>query len=472
LTDFQLISREDYFIIESKRWHPVTINLYKNISEWEFLSCLWHGGTYNQGYGLLSFDQLIQDIGFGLVNINKQRKESKNIGRLHDAHIQKALKVTREIKKTVLHELNRLLPNANQKAMQVQRAVYKATKGDSRLAMEHFVYPWDPQLIQDIIQYRAAAVVCHEFIPLFLQAKGYDFLKTNNWDSLNTNQREQLIDYSANNNLPMRFITSNEDVHALQANKWKNFYAPFGENYDELDETLVNLPEGISSILLTYLPNWHLSRPFSNQLELELLLQYAKHHTNIPNGFLLENGKFGHYLHFPNYSTDEKDRRERIGNILEQATAPEIEEAIFLLGNHMNGKFPDYQPVGTKGLVDLILAYPDVSCGKIVDLVNKAILWTDQERSQTSHNSAGGINIQRPNSNQIPAMWIKGIHNPKIETNPLSIFMGYLRKDLRNLIVRGEYYSVFHDWVGEQKLSISNWEGEDDNCPWNDEKSS
>jgi hypothetical protein len=472
MTDFQLISRKDYFIIESKRWHPVTITLCKDTSEWEFLSCLWHGGTYNQGYGLFSFDQLIQDIGYGLVNINKQRRESKNIGRLRDAHIQKALKVSHEVKKTVLSELNRLLPNANQKAIQVQRAVYKATKGDSRLAMEHFAQPWDLQLIQDVIQYRSAAVVCHEFLPLFLQAKGYDFLQTNNWDSLNTNQRQQLIECSANNNLPMRFITSNEDVHALQANKWRNLYAPFGENYDELDETLVNLPEGISSSLLTYLPNWHLSRPYSNQLELELLLQFAKHHTNIPNGFLLENGKFGYYLHFPTYSTDEMDRRVRIGNIIEQATAPEIEEAISTLGNHMNRKFPDYQPAGTKELVDLILAYPDVSRDKIVDLVNKAILWVDQERTQTSNLSAGGIDLQKLDSNQIPAIRINGIHNPRIENNPLSIFMGYLRNDLWNLAIRGEYYSVLHDWVGEQELIISNWEGEDDNCPWNDDKSS
>jgi hypothetical protein len=467
---FQLTQTPNGFTIKSRSWNPIQVSLIP--THWLLQCQLWHGGTYQQPYGLFAFDLLIKDIGYGLVNTSKKQSGNGMAGGKCASHHRQASQASKEISETVIAECNRLLPNADPQTSTVQCAIQKSTSNECLLAMENAYLNQAPGLIQDVLHHPAAAIACQLFVPLALQSKGFAFLRSVSWDRLTPEQRSQNLLKSLNSNLPLCLSLKSRDVIELLENGWRNLFAPFDEMYAELETTLAALPQGIPVDLLSYLPTWRLCRPYFEKLELELVLQYAKSHTNIPNGFVLRNGEYGHYLHFPKQTSEEMERIDRLTNIIEQTTVHEIEEALSILSAFEDERQEDHSPIGTEKLVQFILDYPDPFQGTLVELVSAAIRWRKQVGSKYWIGRLNEDILSGPTPTMFCHTCDSDNHEVEMEmdmeTDSLSILMGVLHPDLEKLSIRGENYQHFLDSAGDQSIVIQNESGLDNESPWND----
>jgi hypothetical protein len=185
------------------------------------------------------------------------------------------INTAKSINKRVHVQWERMLTLADPTALRVQRAIFAASLSCAPLAIEDELYT-DPWFIEDIVNYRAAAIST-----VFLTRLIH----------YHTDKRVFQIDNGINAAdcmHPFNDIGTPPYDNGLEyLHHWQGLYSYNGRAYRSLNRTLMNLPGGIPMHLLWRLGFIELPRPITNRLELSLVLVYLRYEIRNPNWQLI-----------------------------------------------------------------------------------------------------------------------------------------------------------------------------------------
>jgi hypothetical protein len=213
-----------------------------------------------------------------------------------------------------------LLTSVPDPVRSIAKAVFVATGDALSFGCETWpeLYQY-PHLVQDIVQYRAAASLCRLPLPLLLRTgllsngsllsplkesqgrlaalyqwyisvceQHWPFWKRDGFLTIEGEYAQFDRDWSSPHLLNQTYLdllSQGEARHLLLdtlTSDWKACYSSTGVAYRSLNRTLMNLPGGMPVALLSYLPTLHLSRPVTQRVELLTLLLFA-HVSGLPD---------------------------------------------------------------------------------------------------------------------------------------------------------------------------------------------
>ena len=250
---------------------------------------------------------------------------------------------SRSIYKRVHAQWQRLLTMADPLAIQVQRAIFAATRNTAILAIEDEMYQnyW---LINDIQNYRAAALATVK-IESILWYRNRTLREAQVYRFKYEFYSQKSLDRSwcALSTRPPLMIDRTYQLGFLQ--EWRNLFSFNGRAYHSLNRTLMNLPGGIPIYFLPSLADIELPRPITNRLELSLVLATL-------NNRIIEN--------LP---------------IILYAQADQEKYTMELLAAHLNRELSHRRWHDIRLLAMYLSDYPEKHTGNIVGLIKKSIDW-------------------------------------------------------------------------------------------------
>jgi hypothetical protein len=215
--------------------------------------------------------------------------------------------------------------------LDVQRAVFAATRGVSRVLLDDRLYR-DPWLVHDITHYRAAAIAVkfvEEMVKARIAKNFDDFI-----EYLDAVEKERI-----------------DSIEHLQ--NWRGLFSPTGEEYHSLNRTLMNLPGGVPASMVADMARVELPRPITSRIELDFVLAFT--HTR------RQDSNFPIAIH---------------------ATKDQIIEGIKRVNRYTHNEF------STRRAHDILLYarflndYPERHTGNLVGLTDRAIWWHRTQRER------------------------------------------------------------------------------------------
>jgi hypothetical protein len=223
--------------------------------------------------------------------------------------------------------------NQNPTVKSLQTLIHDASDDDTNIEIHPLVIE-KPSLIADLCQYRAAAIAFRYINELSTMKNRNTWVEQ--WRAqypdtpfYNDQLRDRMDEgYSGE-------VDQRSEAAILLMENWRDLFAYNGISYDELNETVNHLPEGMTSELLCFLPQWRLSRTITDRLELSTILNFARRHPTDFNGDILkrdQNG--GHFVSKANLPKWFEEVYEEIGHVIEQASAQKIRQAIAIMSEY------------------------------------------------------------------------------------------------------------------------------------------
>jgi hypothetical protein len=223
--------------------------------------------------------------------------------------------------------------NQNPTIQSLQTLIHDAA-GDVTNIEIHPLVIEKPSIIADLHQFRAAAIAFRYIEELSAMKNRNTWVEQ--WRAQNPDTpfyNDQLHDrmdegYSGE-------VDQGSESAILLMENWRNLYAYNGISYDELNETLDHLPEGMTSELLCFLPQWRLSRTITDRLELSTILNFARRHPTDFNGDILRRDQnSGHFVSKANLTKWFEEVYKQIGHVIENASAQKIRQAIAIMSEY------------------------------------------------------------------------------------------------------------------------------------------
>ena len=362
--------------------------------------------SYTYTYGLVAFRSLLHGIASRLMESwNPPLDGGQGWGGIYEWALGRT---SAAIGRRVYAEWKRLLATVPQDAVKVSRAVFAATfdgLSDSLgcESWEELYAGKYARLVGDILNYRAAALACHNAPQLIANVA----------ESLRI-RREMLhptppfpgpaelrFGAARDPRWSSPFGEGEEDSERQQArarrlildllaDDWKALFAPGAVSYRSLNQTLMRLPGGVPFRLCSSFPFAELTRPMTDRVELVTLLLFCEQMARY--SYPLQDGEFEHRpppAHWA-YKTFAKATRENILRALKRLSAHERQPSL---------QTPTASNLNTlvRFLILYCAAYPEGShTGTIVGLTERAIEQWNQDFRQRLADALDAIDRHAP----------------------------------------------------------------------------
>lgn len=300
---------------------------------------------YTYTYGLVSFRSLLNGIAGRLMETwNPPQGRTSTWGGIYAWAISRT---SAAIGSRVYTQWRRLLATVPEDVLRVSRAVFAATfdSASGSLGCESWEELYSPkyeQLVADILNYRAAALACHNADSLIGNVA--ESLKIRReaihptppfpgpaelrFGAVREPQGWYALDGMGGCHTERKQARTRQLVLDLLAEDWKALFAPQAAAYRSLNRTLMHLPGGLPSRLCNSFPFADLSRPMTDRVELLLVLlfceQMARYSYPLQNGGYEQRPPSAHRA----YRIFAKARREGILRALARLAAHQRQPAL------------------------------------------------------------------------------------------------------------------------------------------------
>ncbi len=299
------------------------------------------GNWHTQQFGLLQYPNLLAEVAKGLMLFWKPPEGRRPWSGLNEwARGQTRWSIGKR-----LHDYYKRCRGEVPMALALQRALYAATLSTPELALADELYQ-QKFIVQDVIQYRAAAVALAT-LDLFR------FLE---------HQRGQEKDLSS-------ALKVDEALEMMD--NWRGLYSPTGESYRSLDRTLMNLPAQVPPRLVLYLSEIYLQRPVLSRSELIVLTLYLQR-------------------------CPDRELPRLNEKVFENASKERIARAMQLVAEHTRVPLSFRRTRHLRFLVDFVMDYPEEHQGNIVGLAQKSIRWHRQEQQRVLEKTLNKLGDNTP----------------------------------------------------------------------------
>jgi hypothetical protein len=340
---YQFSEGPDFFEISGRDRPKVRVELHR--------TCLRAGrvGEYLGRGGFYCYRALVKFLAEGLLRTWQPPADRPvPMWPIKDWVIDRAAKA---IGKRVHVQWKRLLAKADPEILAVHRAIFAATLGWAKLALDEELYK-HPFLVRDIINYRAAAVAVSDADELMSS----DFRER----LLNSSPEAEALRRKADE-LGLKLSPcigagrTRETEPLDDLHNWQALFSSTGQPYRSLSKTLMSLPP-ISHRAVCWLNEVKLDRPVTDGLELlALILSATKRICQTPR-----------HVH-----------------IFQHATSGEIREAIRRVAAHTHNNLSPRRMIDLGFVVRFLNDFPDSHNGRLLGLTHKAIRWhRDKQRGE------------------------------------------------------------------------------------------
>ena len=238
-----------------------------------------------------------------------------------------------------IHEQwRRLTPKADAEILAVQKAVFAVAPYDDPILLYLPELYRDRYLVSDILRYRAAAAVVLVAPDLVEKSE---------------RRRRQTGDHPIMNE-PHGSAREWAARIVPRMTEWHGLYSESGEPYRCLTRTLMQLPGGLPSDLLRYLPDVRLTRPITDRVELATLLL-----------LMLDTEDRGE----PDAANPRRVR------LFQRATRAEIRGSLDTLSRELNAPLSHRRSKDLHTLVTYVQDFPDDCRGRLPSRVRQAVRW-------------------------------------------------------------------------------------------------
>ena len=272
-----------------------------------------------------------------------------------------------------------LLETVDPTVRDVQRAVFAATMGCGEALHDERLYG-DRWLVQDIRQYRAAAIAGGHAVGLAQAAAEAQVRRENGFERLaaeleDLKQRATAAGFELSAWLHPPYGPPGEVDLLAALSDWPALFSHSGESYRSLNRTLMNLPGGIPSGLVCNLRYLCLDHPITERLPLLALLLYADPHVR--------TGRAGGAppIH---------------ANVLHHATVEELQRAIVQVGEHLHMSLSHRRTSDVRRVVSYLADYPEQHRGRLGGLVDKAIRWHRDDAAEAARRESERLGAETP----------------------------------------------------------------------------
>ncbi len=260
-------------------------------------------------------------------------------------------KTRRAISRLVYPQWRRLISQADERIVGVQKSIFAATFGCAEITLNPEFYR-HRFLVRDVIKYRAAAAAVRHAESL-TQLKQWH---QNQPAGQEIQNRSTVIKSIRHLRLIMNDEQDGGDGHdgrdggvseATQITylqRWLDLFSA-GPAYKSLRRTLMNLPGGVASRLLVDLPGVHLERPVVRRLELMVLLLASRYSNQV---------------------------NQRVFQFADQM---QIRAAIKIVGRSEGCRLSTRSIRDVEWFVNRVARFPDRHNGNIVGLAEKTVRW-------------------------------------------------------------------------------------------------
>lgn len=295
---------------------------------------------HRQRFGLTETQDLFDTI------VRLVRRPQKGIGNV--------TRVKRALADPVRRQCDRLLQALHPNVLAVYKALSAVSTERPQLAMCPHLYR-HTDLVHDIINYRAAAIVVASFESLVPSVERNRINASSQADELRVLAKSRglrlSIDFGSTRLPPASDgceVCISQALPYLLA--WRDLLSPSGHSYRSLDRTLMNLAPEVPAHLVCLLSRIRLPRPISDRLELALVTLAAQH-----------------WRHGALNST--------FGKVFANARAPEIRKALRRVARSTRNELQETRERDLKFFIYFLSDCREQHHGTIVGLADKAVRW-------------------------------------------------------------------------------------------------